>query len=185
MIVTQRLLLSPLAVSDAEQVQRLFRDPEIYTHNLNIPQPFDVDGAETWIKNLPEGFKIFAIKRLGRKPLVGVTGLLVNDDKTVAEYGCWIAVPYRGKGFGSEASKALFWYGFKTLGLNRIFTSLLNQNTYSIKILKKLGMHYEGCLRQHVQYWGHQEDLHIHGLLREQYLAGDQMTPGLTISKVS
>lgn len=185
MLITQRLHLSPLAYSDAEQLHRLFRDPEIYTHNLNLPEPFDQAGAEAWITNLPEEFKIFAIRRIGRNPLIGVTGLLVNKGSKIAEYGCWISVPFRGKGFGSEASKALFRYGFTDLGLTRIYTSLISQNKYSIKILKKLGMHYEGCLRQHVQYWGHHEDLHIHGILREQYLAGDQETPSLAILKAS
>ncbi|CAN5921114.1 GNAT family protein [soil metagenome] len=185
MLTTHRLILSPLVISDAEQLQRLFRDPEMYTHNLNVPQPFDQAGAETWISNLPGEFKIFSIKRIDRNPLVGVTGLLVKEGGKMAEYGCWIAVPFRGKGYGSEASKALFRYGFKDLNLNRIYTYLLSQNTYSVKILKKLGMEYEGCLRQHVQHGDRPQDLHVYGLLRGQYLEGDQDPTSFSFSPTS
>jgi ribosomal-protein-alanine N-acetyltransferase len=62
-------------------------------------------------------------------------------------------------------------YGFEQLNLHRIFASHFEGNTASGNILKKLGMRYEGCQRQHLRKWDRFLDSHLYGLLREEWLA--------------
>jgi [ribosomal protein S5]-alanine N-acetyltransferase len=170
MLKTKRLRISPLAQSDADQLYRLFSDPEIILHNLTLPRPFSKAVAETWITQLPENFKLFSIRRTDRKQLIGVAGLMLKADSGIAEYAAWMGIPFRGKGYDSEASKALLAYGFETFNLHRIFTTSLQQDRNGRSTWQKIGMMYEGCLRQHQQYWGNLVDLHIHGMLRQHFL---------------
>jgi [ribosomal protein S5]-alanine N-acetyltransferase len=171
MLRTRRLLIAPLQKSDAHQVIRFFRDPEVSCLNVAIPQTLVVEEIENWIEGLGDDREIFTIRRTGHDRLVGVACLLLKGDTGVAEYTYTIGVPYRGKRYGSEASKALFDYGFQHLNLTRIYTTSLSTTLNFGKALEKVGMMYEGCLRQHVNYWGQWQDLHFHGILRQQYMS--------------
>lgn len=55
--------------------------------------------------------------------------------------------------------------------LNRIFARYLGKNPASGKVMEKLGMKYEGRLRQHVRKWDQYEDLVYYGLLRDEYIS--------------
>jgi len=56
-------------------------------------------------------------------------------------------------------------YGFGTLGLHRIFASHFANNPASARVLRKIGMRYEGRLRGHVLKWGEFLDLEMYGML--------------------
>ena len=60
-------------------------------------------------------------------------------------------------------------YGFETLGLHRIWASVFQGNEVSAKVLNKLGMRHEGCLRHHVLKWGRFIDLEMYGILRSEW----------------
>ena len=60
-------------------------------------------------------------------------------------------------------------YGFEQLNLNRIFATYFAANTASGRILKKLGMCYEGCQRQHFRKWDEFVDLELYGMLRTEW----------------
>ena len=65
-------------------------------------------------------------------------------------------------------------YGFEQLDLNRILARYFAENLQSERVMEKLGMKYEGRLRQHVRKWGAFVDVVICGILRSEYeeLAG-------------
>jgi len=60
-------------------------------------------------------------------------------------------------------------YGFERRGLHRIHASHLTRNPASGRVLQKIGMRYEGCLRQHVDKWEVFEDLALYGILQSGY----------------
>jgi RimJ/RimL family protein N-acetyltransferase len=60
-------------------------------------------------------------------------------------------------------------YGFEDLQLHRIFASHFKQNPASGKVLKKLGMQYEGCRRGHYYKWGQFIDSELYGILRREW----------------
>ena len=86
-----------------------------------------------------------------------------------AELGYWIGVPYWGKGYATEAAKAVVRYGFEQIKLNRIFAHHFKPNPASGKVLRKIGMKYEGCMRQHVRKWDEFVDLELYAILREEW----------------
>ena len=98
--------------------------------------------------------------------LCGGIGLQANPEHNHAELGYWIGVPYWGNGYATEAAKAVVRHGFQHAGLNRIFASHFKHNVASGNVLRKVGMKYEGCMRQHIFKLGEFVDLELYAILR-------------------
>jgi RimJ/RimL family protein N-acetyltransferase len=95
--------------------------------------------------------------------------LRVDNQNQHAELGYWIGLPHWGNGYATEAATEVLRYGFEDLQLHRIFASHFAHNPASGGILKKLGMHYEGCQRQHLRKWDQFVDSELYGLLRQEW----------------
>lgn len=63
---------------------------------------------------------------------------MVNRSREKAPW-YYIASPYWGRGFATEAGIAFVKFGFEELGLNRIVTAVEVGNDASVHILEKLG----------------------------------------------
>lgn len=174
-IRTDRLVLRPFAPADAVAVQQLAGAVEIADTTLSIPHPYGDGVAETWISTHGPAFQrneaaVFAVTDPAGM-LVGGIGLLLDPANRRAELGYWIGVPYWGRGYATEATKAITAYGFRTLGLNRIHARHFTRNPQSGRVLEKAGMRYEGCRRQDVLKNGRLEDLACYAILREDFEA--------------
>jgi len=170
---TERLVLRPFNLSDAPEVQRLAGSRDIASTTLNIPHPYRDGIAEAWIKGHRGAFgrgesMALAVTLRVDGALVGTVSLALQEKHHRAELGYWIGVPYWGQGYCTEAAQAIVAYGFEVLGLHRICASHLARNLASGRVMQKLGMTREGCLRQHVKKWDAFEDLVCYGLLREE-----------------
>jgi ribosomal-protein-alanine N-acetyltransferase len=173
---TTRLILRPFTVADAPDVQRLAGDREIASTTLNVPHPYEDGMAEQWIGTHQAKYERgelvnFAIVRRADNALIGAIGLQINQQHTHAELGYWIGKPYWNAGYCTEAAQAVVGYGFEVLGLHRIHASYLTRNPASGRVMQKLGMLNEGCLRQHVNKWEVFEDLAIYGILKSEYVS--------------
>ena len=100
---------------------------------------------------------------------MGVIGLHVKSRDRVAELGYWIGVPYWGRGYATEAARAVMSHGFEDLGLNRIYAGYFARNNASGNIMRKLGMTHEGTLRQHHCKWGEFVDVVMYGILADEW----------------
>ena len=169
MISTARLFLEPVTPQDDDEIRRLAGDEAVARSALNIPHPFEEGMAEAWINGLKPGDVVLAIRQKGEDTLIGMIGLIRDEENDSAELSYWIGRPYWGRGFAGEAANAVVEYAFRSLGLNRIFATTLSRNSASIRVLEKAGFAPEGCLRRHVKHWGQFEDLLYHGLLRAEY----------------
>jgi len=173
-IKTEHLILRPLVLSDASEVQRLAGDRDIASTIVNIPHPYEDGMAEEWISSHQERFdrgKLvnFAITRRVKGVLIGCVDLTIAKSFERAELGYWIGKPYWNQGYCTEAAQAVLKHAFKVLGLNRIYATYFTRNPASGRVMQKIGMKYEGCLRQHVKKWGRFEDLKSYGILRSEY----------------
>lgn len=168
---TERLVLRPFRMSDAPEVQRLAGDREVASTTLMIPHPYTDGMAEDWIATHAEQFAaglhaVFAVVRKADQQLLGAIGLSIKSEHARAEMGYWIGRPYWNQGYATEAAAALVRYGFEALGLNRVFAQHMDRNPASGRVMQKIGMQYEGRLRQHVQKWGVFEDVTLYSILR-------------------
>ena len=174
---TERLVLRPFDLSDAPDVQRLAGAKEIASTTLNIPHPYEDGVAELWLSTHQGHFERsemvnFAITLRESGTLIGAVGLGLNQRHERAELGYWIGVPYWNHGYCTEAARAVVAYGFEVLGLHRICASHFDRNPTSGRVMQKIGMTREGCLRHHVKKWDAFEDLVYYGILREEYESG-------------
>lgn len=169
-LATERLVLRPFTLADAEAVQRLAGAEAIADTTLNIPHPYADGLAEAWIESHADAFQdrervALAIADSGAN-LVGAISLRLDLGHKRAELGYWIGLPYWGRGYATEAAVAMVGYGFKELGLNRIFAHHLARNPASGRVLEKAGFVHEGFHRAHVLKNGRFEDLHSFAVLR-------------------
>jgi len=166
---TERLLLRSFSPKDAGRVRELAAAREIAATTLNIPHPYEEGMAEAWISTHEDAYEAgeavhYAITRKLQGDLIGAIGLGIERAHQRAEMGYWIGVPYWSKGFCTEAASAILRYGFETLGLHRIYAHHMISNPASGRVMQKIGMIHEGCLRQHVLKWGIHHDLEIYGM---------------------
>jgi RimJ/RimL family protein N-acetyltransferase len=180
-------------MADADALQRLAGDPAVADTTLNIPHPYEDGFAERWIGNHRDWFErgrqaVFAVTlkppsaRATEPPqsspakLIGTVGLLIDREDQRAELGYWIGKPYWNQGYCTEAARAAIDFGFEQLGLNRIYAHHFVRNPASGRVLQKLGMSYEGRLRQHVRKWDAFEDLELYAVLKDQWRPAAQVT---------
>ena len=167
---TDRLLLRPFRQEDKPELIRLAGDRKIASTTLRIPNPYtqkDADGFFELLKD--EDKKWFAIELANTGAFIGSVGLRVEASEGRAEVGYWIAVPYWGKGYATEAAREAVRYGFEDLKLNRIFASHFGHNPASGNILRKIGMKREGCQRKHILKWGEYVDSELYGILASEF----------------
>jgi ribosomal-protein-alanine N-acetyltransferase len=167
---TNRLILRPLALEDAQEIQALAGDFTIADTTLNIVHPYPDGLAEKWISEHPAKFQqreavTFAVTLKDHGQLIGVASLGFNLRFRRGELGYWISKPYWNQGFATEASRAVIEFGFGSLGLHKIEATHLSRNPASGKVLQKMGFEQEGVLRAHVLKWDRFEDVVVFGLL--------------------
>jgi [ribosomal protein S5]-alanine N-acetyltransferase len=177
-IETLRLKLRPYHEEDIDQMLPLIGAREVAVTTLRIPHPYTEKDAREFIAATRQGNELrraIILRNTGR--LIGGVGLNVEDSHSRAELGYWIGVPYWGQGYATEASLAMLRYGFERLRLNRIFASHFAGNEASARVLKKLGMRFEGSQRDHIRKWDRFIDLELYGMLLEEWSAGQSSKP--------
>src|SRR5918992_1638110 len=171
---TERLVLRGFTQKDASDVQRLAGEWEVARTLLSVPHPYEDGMAEEWISGHRSAFERgegvnFAILLRERGELCGSIGLLINSRDANAELGYWIGVPYWGQDYATEAAREVVRYGFEELGLHRIYAAHFGNNPASGRVLRKIGMTYEGTRREHHRKWGDYEDRVEYGLLVSEW----------------
>jgi [ribosomal protein S5]-alanine N-acetyltransferase len=167
---TERLTLRLHAPSDIPALIPLIGAREVAATTLRIPHPYTESDAQDFIAGTQDellngsGLRLAIV--LGESgTLCGGVGLRIEPDHRRAELGYWIGVPYWGKGYATEAAKAMVKYGFETLQLHRIFASHFVNNSASARVLGKIGMRHEGRQRGHILKWGEFLDIEMYGMV--------------------
>jgi RimJ/RimL family protein N-acetyltransferase len=170
----KRLLLRPLTTDDSGRIEELARDYDVAKSTLNIPHPYPEGSAIQFIESVLTAERnnkivMFAITKKESQLLIGLINLNLAAPYKRGELAYWIGKQYWGKGYGTEATKALLEYGFNHLNLNRIFAASFSSNPGSWRIMEKVGLKYEGTLKQHVARFGQFYDLVYYGLLKKEF----------------
>src|ERR1700722_15731149 len=108
---TARLLLRSLEREDVPALVRLAGAKEIAATTLNISHPYTETDARSFVAKASEEFDagnsvVYAISIAPSRELGGAVGLHIAETHSRAELGYWIGVPFWGKGFATEATRA-------------------------------------------------------------------------------
>jgi RimJ/RimL family protein N-acetyltransferase len=141
---TRRLLLRPLELADADQVQILFPHWEIVKHlNNKVPWPYPAEGARQFYEQvalpaMARGEQWHWSLRLKSNPdqLIGSIGLVRGDDNR----GFWLGLPWHGQGLMTEAADAVTDFWFETLKFPVLRVPKAIANAASRRISEKQGM---------------------------------------------
>jgi RimJ/RimL family protein N-acetyltransferase len=174
---TARLRLRPFGPADAPAVRELAGAREVARSTLNIPHPYPDGAAEAWIAGHAGAWAagtqlVCAVTTRGDGALVGAVGLAIDPRHLAAELGYWVGVPHWGRGYATEAARALCGVGFATLGLHRVMARHLTRNPASGRVMRKLGMRPEGVLREAVRKWDRFEDVALYAVLAPEWADG-------------
>ena len=172
-IETKRLILRRFTHRDVMDVVELMSHPSVarvvtgmepreasvreYIDQQNAYEPFERD-------------RVFdlAIERRDDGKVIGLVTLIQRQHKR-AELGYALGVDYRDQGYATEASAALLTYGFTALALHRIQAKTSSANHASWRVMERLGMRKEACLRDGEFRDGEWADTLIYGILDSEW----------------
>ena len=151
MLETDRLILRPFTLDDAEAWLPLISLPEIIRYTGDTPAT-SVDQARELLRTRPlrdyavHGYGRMAVIEKASSRLVGFNGFKYVADLQEVDIGyrflpdCW------GKGYATESALTLMAHGRREHGFRRIVGTVHPENPASGKVLEKLGLRYERTL---------------------------------------
>ncbi len=137
---TERLLLRPGWAEDAPALVQALSEEAVVRNLATAPWPYDVKAAQQFLSqpavdSLPR-FLIF-IRTSGAPRLVGGCGISQTEEDGL-EMGYWIARPFWGLGFATEAGRQLLNIA-RSMRLPRLTAGHFIDNPASGAVLRKLG----------------------------------------------
>ena len=171
---TERLLLRQLRESDFDDFFEYAQDPLVAGPGLWEPYESEAEAREDLrrlIGMYERGLLWWAMEHKTDGKLIGRCELVNhNGHDARAEISYAMNRRYWGQGLMTEAARCVMRHGFETMNLNRISAIALPENQASVRILQKLGMTREGCLRQSRRINGVFRDIDLYAILREEYV---------------
>jgi len=145
--------LYPLSKQDEDYLYDLYISEDSgYERDLTptSPEAFSKTFA-VWLEQSTENARFIVSLKGGRQPIgiVGLTSIYWMDRSANAMIT--IDANHRDKGHGTEVIRLLFDYGFRTLGLHRIYTGINENNLASRRIFEKNGCRLIGI--EHDSYY--------------------------------
>jgi RimJ/RimL family protein N-acetyltransferase len=102
--------------------------------------------------------------------VIGGCGIrVVNPALAEGDLGYGFNRRYWGKGFATEAVKALVIFGFKKLKLHRLWATCDNRNKASVRVLEKAGLRFEGLKRENLFQKGRWRDTRLYAVLEKDF----------------
>ena len=167
---TERLRIRPYSEADIPELLPLIGTREVAAKHVPALPLYTEQDARAFLELANEPDKLWLAVTLradGRQ--IGGIGLRIEQQHQHAELGYWLGVPFWGQGYATEAAREVIRHGFEDLRLHRIFASHFQHNPASGNVLKKLGMRYEGCQREHLRKWDQFVDSELYGILRREW----------------
>ena len=141
---TVRLVLRAPHLGDAKAVAALANDRRIAENTARIPHPYRLADAESFIlgSNHEAGETTFLIT-LPDDTVIGACGIAVLDGNT-PEIGYWLGGPYWGRGYATEAVRAVIDYAFTEAGHDVLCAGARVTNPNSRRVIEKCGFQWTG-----------------------------------------
>lgn len=138
-IRTINLLLRPAWREDAPRLARAFGQPAVVMMLANAPWPYSLDDAIGYIDytdatGLPE---LLIVSPTDGTTIIGGVGLVQRE--AGVELGYWIEPAYWGRGYTTEAGRALIAAARDSLRLDALISAHFVDNPSSGRVLERLG----------------------------------------------
>ncbi len=174
---TERLVLRAPGQADLPAMPALFSDPDIHAYTRSIPYPYTHDDSVAALQRFEklrsagEAITLF-IDLKETNQLVGSVGFLNIKPREEAEFGYIIGRQWWGRGYATEACRALLAWGFGTLGFNEVCAHAMTRNPASSRVLEKLGMRSLGVIPAKCEKDGEYHDAEGFVLTKAEWTEG-------------
>ena len=178
---TERLVLRPFALADADAYALICADPEVMRW-VRDGQPLTRAAAwrsiATYLGHWQlRGYGFWALEEKATGRLVGRAGLWNPEGWPGIEVGWLLARDVWGRGYATEAARAALDFAFDRLDAAHVVSVIHPENARSIRVAERLG---ERCERTMVVEGdgGRRFDVVVYGVAREAWRAARRGSDG-------
>lgn len=171
----ERVRLRPVEERDLPLFVRWLRDPEVryWLFVSETPEPTLESEREWYAETRSDPSRIVWCIEAEEGQTIGNVALQDIDEThghaslgiCIGERPCW------GRGYGTEAVRAVLRYAFREMGLRRVFLFTDEDNQRAVRAFQKCGFVREGLLRAHRLRRGRPVNGLVMGILREEFEA--------------
>jgi ribosomal-protein-alanine N-acetyltransferase len=176
-LLTPRLLLREFEEDDWRATHPYESDPEVVhyqSHGVRTPEESRdyILRVMALARETPRHVYDLAVVLRDGNRLIGRCGMRITDPE-LREASLWYILHRSqwGRGYITEAARALMDFGFGTLGLHRMWADCDPRNPGSFRVMEKLGMRQEAHFRENGFYKGEWCDSLIYALLDREWRA--------------
>ncbi len=142
---TERLMLIPVSIEHAPQIQKTFPQWEIVKYlSDRVPWPYPDNGAIDFVENIvtpsmeqQQAYYWAIFPKSVPNELIGIINLGFEEGR---HRGFWLAPKWHGQGLMSEAAQIVTDFWFDDLGMGTMQIHKAIENTASSNISIKQGM---------------------------------------------
>ena len=148
MLNTERLIVRHFLPNDYQDVYEYLSLEEVYRFERG--KPMTVKEAKKFCKVQSKDTRFWAATLKENGKVIGQVTLTPDRPEIFRMWNLgYIFNPaYHGKGYATEAARAVIKYAFEEMGVHRIVGHCSPDNTPSWKVLEKCGMKKEGMSRK-------------------------------------
>ena len=174
-IETERLILREIEEDDWESVHRYAREPAVGRFLIWGPN------TEQQTKNHVRDLQAFRLEDPRKRAVLGIVikdsgefiggvGLTrLSADASEAEVGYSLHPDHWGRGYATEAARAMIGLGFGEWRLHRVIARCDPENIGSARVMEKCGMRREGHFRKCTMCKGEWRDRVLYAILEDEW----------------
>lgn len=171
---TERLGLRCLLLEDIYgNYGEWFNDPEVCKYNAHHRYPMTEQELKGYVNDVSvsnRSLVLAIIEKSAKKHIGNISLQEINYIDRSAEFAIIMGEKdVWGKGYASEAGKALIQHAFHSLNLHRVYVGTASNNIGMQKLALKLGFEQEGIRREALYNKGNYYDIIEYGMLRLDY----------------
>ncbi len=171
---TDRLLLKKISVSDAEDMYSYASLNSVTRFLLWYPH-LNIEDTRGYIEFLNRQYKKGTYADWGvflksENRLIGTTGFADFDfENNSGEVGYVLNPAYQGKGYMTEAVKAILGVAFDRIGLNKVNLRIMEENKASIRLAERSGFAFEKIGEEPLNVKGVDRTILYYALTKEKW----------------
>jgi RimJ/RimL family protein N-acetyltransferase len=176
LLTTERLVLRRFRVADAPVLAAYRSEPDVARFQ-SWRAPFTLRQAEDFVAAMAAtdpgrpGWFQYAVELTAERRLIGDVGVGLHDDRVQADLGFTLAPDRQGRGYATEAVRAVLDRLFRVQGVQRVSAECDARNLASARLLERVGFAREGMLRSQTPGTGEWTDDLLFGLPAEEWLS--------------
>ncbi len=150
---TKRLTLRRPTLADVKAIARIVSDKRVSINLRRVPHPFTLEDASDFVTSSANSKRDTVFLVESAREVVGLVGLNWEDE-AVPELGYCFGVDYWGKGFATEAARAVIDYAFEEFDIAHMTSGARVLNPASRHVLEKCGFNWTGVQLHRFQALG-------------------------------